>query len=560
MRVLNLKQKSAYKRDERKLPEHSFKRIFNYLLSIFLFINVCSLLYYQFSNLKSDFYHEATYPYLYALSDLETNSLFTSRFSGREIAPISWTLINHALMVLGLKPSFVMVGISNTLFMAFAIAVICWFGRSFALNRTQTLLTLVLFTTVYGVRPFRYSWMDHVWIWPMNSYGIYEVLSLILCILAFKMISRSNTDTSFFSLILIHRYHIIVFFLFGLNHNRGLLQIYGPVGFTLLVLLVLHLQDQNKHSYKIYLRVFCATFMATLLGRLTVGFLTAGVPQYWQEPSQYFKTLDQTNFTFKLLSPLLTLLQVLGISPTEGQRVVGPEGIRIFSLFALSLMIVFIPVLRYLRGTNFRKIPLPGKFMFIHLLYFILVSCLTSLFTNSAGVVRYSIPLVISAIFFVPFAYSENFVKHSIYTLTLITLLAPNIIGGALRLNDPNVVDYRLTSNFKLAQSLLDKNLDYGFAGPWTEDVLVIPFYTDNQIHISLIDVTPLAPHLHGDKTWFDYNKNKGETFVAVPTDTVQGNEKLLKLVESADSAYEVDKWTVLIFQRNPVKLIGQIP
>ena len=559
MRVLNLKQKSPNNQDERKLPEHTFKRMSNYVLLIFLFINVCSLLYYQFSNLKSDFYHEATYPYLYALSDLETNSLFTSRFSGREIAPISWTLINHALMVLGLKPSFLMVGISNTLFMAFAIAVICWFGRSFALNRTQTLLTLVLFTTVYGVRPFRYSWMDHLWIWPMNSYGIYEVLSLILCILAFKMISRSKTNATFFSSVLIHRYHLIVFFLFGLNHNRGLLQIYGPVGFTLLVLLVLHLQNQNRNSYRIYLHIFSATFMATLLGRLMVGVFTTGVPQYWQEPSQFFKTLDQTNFTFKLFSPLLTLLQVLGVSPTEGQRVVSPEGIRIFSVFALALMIVFIPVLRYLRGTSFQKIPLSGKFMFIHLLYFILVSCLTSLFTNSAGVVRYSIPLVISAIFFVPFVYSENFLKHSIYTIILITLLLPNIIGGALRLNDPNVVDYRLTSNFKLAQSLLDKNLTYGFAGPWTEDVLVIPFYTDNQIHISLIDVTPLAPHLHGDKAWFNQNKHDGKTFVAIPTDAVQGNEKIVKLMEVADSEYVVDKWTVLIFERNPVKLIGQL-
>ena len=547
------------KQTKEKKSENHLQSASNYLLGIFLIVNLCSLFYYQFSNLKSDFYHEAAYPYLYATSDLETNNLFTSRFSGREIAPISWTLVNHLLMILGLKPTFLMVGLSNTLFIAFAITVIFWFARNFALNRTQLLLTLVLFTTVYGVRPFRYSWMDHLWIWPMNSYGIYELLSLILCVLAFKIISKAKTSTTFFQSVLNHRYYLIVFFLFGLNHNRGLLQIYGPVGFSLLVLLVLHLQNQTNSSYKIYLHTFSSTLIATMLGRLTIGVFTSGVPQYWQQPSQFFTTLDQANFIDKLFAPFFTILQVFGINPTEGQRVVSSDGIRILSLFALVVLVVFVPSLRYLRGNNFEKIPLPGQFMFIHLIYFILVSFLTSLFTNSAGVVRYSIPLVISAIFFVPFVFSENLFKHSLFILVVISLLAPNIISGAKRLNDANVIDYRLTSNFKLAQSLLDRNLTYGFAGPWTEDVLVIPFYTENKVLISLIDVFPLAPHLHGDKHWFTQQDHEGETFVAIPTGTIPGNEKILMLVKVANSGYTVDKWTVLIFQENPVKLIGQL-
>ena len=542
-----------------KNSENHFQSVSNYLLWVFLVVNLCSLVYYQFSNLKSDFYHEAAYPYLYATSDLETNSLFTSRFSGREIAPMSWPLINHLLMILGLEPTFFMVGLSNTLFIAFAIAVIFWFGRSFALNRTQLLLTLVLFTTVYGVRPFRYSWMDHLWIWPMNSYGIYELLSLILCVLAFKMISKAKTSTTFFQSALNHRYYLIVFFLFGLNHNRGLLQIYGPVGFTLLVLLVLQLQSQIKSSYKIYLHTFISTLIATMLGRFAIGIFTGGVPQYWQQPSQFFTTLDQANFINKLFAPIFTILQVFGINPTEGQRVISSDGLRILSLFALVVLVVFVPTLRYIRGSNFREIPLPGQFMFIHLVYFILVSFLTALFTNSAGVVRYSIPLVISAIFFVPFVFSENLFKHSLFILVVISLLAPNVISGAKRLNDPNVIDYRQTSNFKLAQSLLENDLDYGFAGPWTEDVLVIPFYSNNKIHISLIDVEPFGPHLHGDKSWFLEEDHKGKTFVAIPTSMIPNNEKYLMLVKVANSGYTVDKWTVLIFQENPVKLIGQL-
>jgi hypothetical protein len=39
----------------------------------------------------------------------------------------------------------------------------------------------------------------------------------------------------------------------------------------------------------------------------------------------------------------------------------------------------------------------------------------------------------------------------------------------------------------------------------------------------------------------------------------IPSNEKYLMLVKVANSGYTVDKWTVLIFQENPVKLIGQL-
>lgn len=530
-----------------------------YLLWVFLIVNLGSLIYYQFTNIRSDFYHEAAYPYLYATSDLETNSLFTSRFSGREIAPISWPLINHLLMALGLEPTFLMVGISNVMFILFSILVIIWFGRNFALNRTQILLTLVLFTTIFGVRPFRYSWMDQVWIWPMHSYGIYELLSLILCVLAFKMITKHHPGLTLFQGVLKNRYFLVVFFIFGLNHTRGLLQIYGPVGFALLVLYILHLEKQNRESSRVYLQVFISTLFATLLGRFLIGVLTSGVPQYWQQPSQNFTTLDQNNFAYRLLSPVFTLFQLFGINPTEGQPVISAHGLRILSVFALVVVIVFSPIVMYLQGKNFNQTNLGGKFMFLHLFYFVLVSFFTALFTNSAGVVRYSIPLAISAIFFVPFVFSENRFKQILFTFLVISLLSPNIVSGAKRLNEPISVDYRQNSNYKLTQSLLENDLDYGFAGPWTEDVLVIPFYSNNKIHISLIDIEPFGPHLHADKSWFLEADHKGKTFVAIPTSLIPGNEKFLMLANVAKSAYTVDKWTVLIFQENPVKLIGQL-
>jgi len=510
--------------------------------------------------MRSDFFHESAYPYLYAQSDIDSNSVFNPQFSGREIAPISWILVNHLLLLIGFKLTFLTVTVSNLIFLAFSLAVIVWFGSIFSLRKTQILLLLVLFTTVYGVRPFKYSWMDQVWIWPMNSYGIYEIFSLLLCICSYKMLINPVKSLSYLGVFRHSKFYLVPFFLFGLNHNRGLLEIYGPVGFSLFALFLVSNRADGIIQQKRYVQVFVVTLITTIIGRTVVGIFTIGVPQYWQQPSQFFTTLDQSNFGSKILSPILTIFQVFGMSPVNGEAVVSGHGARVLSLFALVVTIVFVPLIRYLKGNNFKNLPITGKIMFFHLVYFVLVAFLTSVFTNSAGIIRYFIPLAISALFFVPFVFSEDLKKQTIYVSIILLFLAPSIFMGAKHLNESLDINYRETSNYLLTQSLLERNLNYGFVGPWTEDVLTIPFYSDGKIHVSLIDVAPVGPHLHANKSWFSDSDHKGATFVAFPTDTVLKDAKFLDLIKTADSEYVIDKWTVLIYSENPANLIGQLP
>jgi hypothetical protein len=541
-----------------KAPDvtHHFLRT---ILWIFLFINVLSLILYQFGNMKSDFYHEATFPLLYAKDMLDTKLLFSSDFSGREIAPISWPIVYSLLLMLGLKTSLTTVAIGNVLFLIFVLVVLVWFGITFKVNRTFILLLLVIFTTPWGTRPFRYSWMDQVWNWPMNSYGIYELFSLLLCICAYKMLLGKNVGSAMPVFLSSNKYFLLVFFIFGMNHNRGVLEIYGPVGFTLVLLTLFSYFQEGGDELRRNARVFLATFVSTLLGRILIGILTSGVPQYWQDPSQTFTSLDQSNFPTKLLSPMLTIFQVFGLTPLPGVKVSSFEGIRLGSIIVIVLILVFVPTLKYLQTSNFEKLSLPGKFMFLHLLYFILISFTTSLLTTSSGQIRYSIPLAISAIFFIPFLFSESMKKQVVLALLLVIVLVPNVVSGTLQLNRTLDIGYRESSNYELMESLLERNLTYGYAGPWTEDVSVIPFYSEGEIHISLIDVDPVGPHLHADKSWFRETNHSGRTFVAIPTVTLLKADSSQRLLISSASRYEVNKWTVLVFEENPAQLIGQL-
>ena len=532
---------------------------FRALLWIFLAINIGSLIVYQFGNMKSDFYHEAAFPLLYAKDILDTKLPFSSDFSGREISPISWPIVYSFLLLLGLKTSLTTVAIANLLFLMLALGVLVWFGFTFKMNGTQILLALVLFTTPWGVRPFKYSWFDQVWIWPMNSYGIYEIFSLILCILALKMLASSNSELSKLKFIGRYKHYLLIFFLFGLNHSRGVFEIYGPVAFTLFCLTLFAYFKGEIDFFGRNLQVFVTTFLATLIGRILIGIITAGVPQYYQQPSQQFTALEQSNFLTKLLSPFLTIFQVFGMNPDPSKTVLSLDGLKLFSVITIVLLIVYLPIQRYLKSNNFEQLSLPGQFMFLHLLYFVLVSFITSLLTNSSGVIRYALPMAISAIFFAPFILSETLKQRVVLTLALISMILPNVAYGALHLNASDLPNYRQTSNYKLMESLLQRNLTFGYAGPWTEDVLVIPFYSEERIHVSLIDVAPLGPHLHADKSWFRGGNHSDKTFVAIPSQLVLMNESFEKLLSASSSQYKVDKWTVLIFEADPNEIIGQL-
>jgi hypothetical protein len=108
-------------------------------------------------------------------------------------------------------------------------------------------------------------------------------------------------------------------------------------------------------------------------------------------------------------------------------------------------------------------------------------------------------------------------------------------------------------------ESLLQRNLTFGYAGPWTEDVLVIPLYSEGRIHVSLIDVAPLGPHLHADKSWFRGETVSDKTFVAIPSQLLLMNESFDELLSASSSQYRVEQWTVLIFEADPYRIIGQL-
>jgi hypothetical protein len=88
---------------------------------------------------------------------------------------------------------------------------------------------------------------------------------------------------------------------------------------------------------------------------------------------------------------------------------------------------------------------------------------------------------------------------------------------------------------------------------------MTIPFYSNGRVHISLIDVNPLRPHLHADKAWFLPENHVGKTFLAVPSELLSPSDLSLIAGAMPISVRKIDRFMVYIFSYNPTEIVGML-
>jgi hypothetical protein len=221
--------------------------------------------------------HEASYPLFYAKEILESGSLYPDNFSGREIAPVSWPIFNAFLLALGFTVSASTLGISAFCFTI--VLLVCGFVFSRQFTRSKLIISATLCLLLHSnPYPFQlYSWFDQVFIWPMNSYGVYDVLSIIVLSMSFLAFDEKGGDKTKWSFLF-----LLITFLVSLNGTRAIVLIVIPAIFSIFYLnytqYKLELKKYRKDSLILFL-----TFLSMLTGMILTKIVVGQYPQPWQE-------------------------------------------------------------------------------------------------------------------------------------------------------------------------------------------------------------------------------------------------------------------------------------
>lgn len=521
---------------------------FFYALGIIFFIVAFgSIVYYQLTGLKLDFYHESSFPLLYAQTNLETQLPYSARFSGREIAPITWPLLQSILLFFGAKVSIDLHAITSVIFTFFTLYCCYLYCKVNKFSKFTFIFFTILIYTSFILPPSTYSWLDQVWVWPMNSYGIYDFYSLICLSLLINYINvydKKKNKSLYFLL--------AVYFLFGLNGTRSLIMVTIPVIFGLIAY-ILSTEDPFNRVKWGYWRIAIALVVATVAGSIITNLIWHGIPQPFQDPQKVFGLNNREEFRDKISFFLHTWLTLFNGIPKPGTRMFSFEGIRHITNSVFSIMLLVIPFLRI------KGVKSASEFITIYRYIFILFVIFTAtVYGNASLSVRYLIPLAYATLFIVPF-YFEDWIKSKKYgyIILIISLIFPAYIASVHGLTRYNLNSYKKNDIYQLSNFLESKGMSYGYGGPYETNILAVNQFSNSKVHLSIIDINPLRGHIHGDKIWYQPNYHEGSTFIAFPTKFWSENDELKSITKHSFERYEFGNWVIYTFNDNAIKYIN---
>jgi hypothetical protein len=532
-------------------------RVLTFSYIVLAALAFASVIIYQNTGLKAHFFHESAYPLLYAEVNLKTNSLFSPFFVGREISPVSWpavgslilsvfdgqvSLTAHVVYAATFSVAFLLVGLAYTRVMKFRIL-------------SSAIFIALLFTT-FNFPPTRYRMLDQVWVWPMNSYGVQDLFSLMCAILIFKVVGTSlipnGTNSRAWFLLT-----SLVFGSLGFNGVRGLLIVSGGLIVGLLVDIYIQWR-RGASSPPIAKKLLLSIILGSTIGAMVTLLLFRGVSQPFVESRLVGTLPNPSQIVERSISYLWSWFDLFGAVPDLTESLLIPHngfaGLKfIIVLFVSAISVYKLVVVR--NSDHFLE-----RVLTYRMGYLFLVTFAAALLTSTAGTSRYLIPLAFGIIFLVPF-WIDKLLEDSSKTILWIAAssILPLVLVSSFSLTQYSQDDYKKTELYQLGVFLDEAELKHGFFAPWHSDALVINHFTEGRVRLQPIDVSVfgLNQHVHSDSLHF-LDGEQGETsFLLLKTEEASKSEYLEALIASANESQAWRGWTIAVFPR--ARLLSEI-
>lgn len=528
-----------------------------YLFGLLAVMTFASVIIYQNSGLKLHFFHESAYPLLYSESNLQTGSLYSSSFMGREISPISWPFFGS--LVLLLFDGKVSIAAHVVYAMSFAtsfLIVAVWYVRSLKFHMLSSLIFIGLIFTTFTFAPTRYGLLDQVWLWPMNSYGVQDLFVLICTVLIHKYISNkenfsSKNHATKTSLL----FALIAFAILGFNGLRGLLM----VGGGLIIGMIVDYVVQNRGRLvvardKLVLPAVLA--LASSLGIFVTKLSFSGVPQPFQTSHTISTLTGSEDLGHRLSAFFWGWLQLFGAVPIPGKSVFSIENVFLISKMTLAAALFVLIIVKifnvYKEKSDIERI------LTYRLGFILLVTFSAAMLSDTAGTERYLIPLQFGVIFIVPFWLDKIIQREQKPLIVSVSfILIPLMAFSIVNLSRFGVDDYKKTELYELSQHLKENNLHYGFFTPWQSDALILNQFSDGEVRVQPVDIDSrgLIQHIHSNSILFEDGSNK-EFFVLIPRNELELQKQLEPIVNNAFDSEEWGSWQILRFRADQLKSV----
>jgi len=481
-----------------------------------------ALLVYIFTAMKVVHHHESAFTLLYGQNLLEHYGLYSGTFMGREAAYVTWALV-AAAMVKVFGVTLFAHAMTSALFLVLVAGVVIIFCRVTKLSTLSAafLFLLVFINFNFSHQPYR--WFDQVWLWPMNSYGIYDYLSMLYLLLAYVLIfgkSKNESNSSPDNICVRKSWGratggFLLTMLLSLNSIRGLLTIVLPVLMALFLELI-YRQNFNITRLRRAMWALAPAILGIVLG---IFLHKIGTQDSFQPIQQTHTVFGTSNITVRLWVFWEKWYELFDALPQAGLPILGFVGLSIVSKFLFSSILFFSPFLyakKIARTGVFHRLVLYKHFTILFIVYF-------AFLYGTSHQERYLISVAISSFFVFALLINSWIIKREWSKVVLVCLILIIPFLFSLRFYVKSSVDYlknpdvelSRNPNYRLTKFLLQNDLSHGFSTNWATSQLTIRMYSQGRIDIGLIDDETFTPHWHGDMAWYS-PRNIAHSFLVV--------------------------------------------
>ncbi len=511
-------------------------------LAAFVLFEIISIGYFQFCFMDNQFYHESAFPLLYAEEIQKEGGFLTRNFSGREVAPLSWPVVGALLLAMGFPISLGTQSLLSFLFTLFLATSVFFYARTTTKNWNIILFSVAAALFIPQGSPMTYGWLDQVYIWPMNSYGVYDAFSLVFFVLAVHFIGEKYNSKLFGLLALAFA------FATGLNGIRGTLMLSLPVVIPMLFLQLKDVVDFKKYSFT---RLFLtgALLMMIMMGFVVTKVSSADLLQPWQDSKSFFIVRDAKELPGVIYMIIQRFMQAVGIVEFNKQgELLSLHTIDV--LMRLALLGLLFYFLCTAKSDEYRdKIAIWRSRIVIFVILF------SSFFANGSIAYRYFIPAILGLLFLLPIWMKQlNARNAKVLMLVVGTTVLANCGVGIVSLLSADPDKYIAEDVFRLTEKLEEKGLTQGFVGPWQAHGIIINQVSGGKIRVGDIKgdtkVRPSGlsyhPHGHADQDWFTGSRYDGsDQFIAYYKPTPAMIEELPKVTKEH---FHYAGWDVWVF------------
>jgi hypothetical protein len=528
-------------------------------VATFLFIGLgivsfISIIWYQTTGLRADFFHESAFPLLYSESNIQNSNLYDPSFRGREISPISWPAFGSLILLMngGVVSLSAHIIYAVSFSVCFLLACI-WFVKTMKFSPLASGVFITLIFTVFTFPPGRYVLLDQVWVWPMNSYGVQDLFSLICATILAKVLSRIEPSMSGWLTLLKDKFFILLtvcMFVLGFNGIRGVLMVGGGILFGVLLEILQTKLGQTNQKLKGPLSFLLIILVGvSVVSAVWTTYAYQGVPQPWQEAHQIITLSSPSDLVNRVVAYIWSWVSLFGAIPPQTEKIYSLASLFAYFKLAFSLGLLYVAY-RKIRNVN-RSENQMERILTYRLGFIFLVTFAAALLTDTAGTPRYLIPLYFSIVFLVPFWVDTAVEKQRASVIVALSImLIPLAIISSFKLTANDTSSYKSNSVYSLAKHLESQGLTKGFVTPWESDALSVNQFSEGNVRVQVVDVTSdgISQHGHSNDYYFSPENLDENTFFVVPTDLINGSVSLSDIRSASQGEERWGTWTILKF------------